>query len=271
MKFVACMIARCKIVRLLTIGLVAFSFACGEGTDSKPVETSTAKPVNRAEEIVAEHVKREGVPYRKDHIRFTIREEGEKTQVIELDAWRRHEGDTTTTLSIVTKPAEDAGTGTLTFEEKGKPTVITTYSVSRDEFRDTDTGKMFFGGLTAEELLGEWGKYSYNFIGESGGFEVEGKLKQGETSVIDTTKVSFNRETFLPVEMHLFDNTGKEMRVFKSSEPRTVGGHTFFARTEVINHIYKSEISIEILSREYPEKLDGAIFTKEKLKESAKK
>ena len=43
---------------------------------------------------------------------------------------------------------------------------------------------MFFGGLTAQELLGEWDKYDYSLVDEKelGGvkvYEVEGTLKPG--------------------------------------------------------------------------------------------
>lgn len=248
----------------------SLSIACGGPSVSNGPHTSAAQPgVNRAEAVVAEHLKRENVPYRKDRIRFTVREEGEPVKVVELDAWRRHAGGTTTTLSVIVKPVEDAGLGTMAIEEPAKPTVVVSYAASRDEFRETDTGKIFFGGLTAQELLGEWDKYTYKLVGDNGGTEVEGKLKDGERSVIDSTKVIFNSETYLPVEMHLFDNTGKKLRAYKSSEPRTVSGHTYFARTEAVNHVYRSEITIEILSREYPEKLDDALFTREKLKASA--
>lgn len=260
-------------LRLLFFALVlSFSFACGGATGTIVDDDGTAKPkVDRGEEIVAEHIKSEAVPFRKDHIRFTIREKDEKTQVIELDAWRRHQGDTTTTVSVIAKPAEDAGLGTLTIEEKGQPTVVVSYAASRDEFRETDSGKMFFGGLTAQELLGEWDKYNYKFIGEGSGLNVEGKLKAGEKSVIDATKLTFDPRNYLPVEMHLFDNTGKEMRFFRSSDLKSVKGHSYFARTDVVNHVYGSEITIEILDRDYPERLDDALFTRERLKESAKK
>ncbi|MFZ1700117.1 MAG: outer membrane lipoprotein-sorting protein [Pyrinomonadaceae bacterium] len=272
MKRVKSHIRRLDLRLLLFTLVISLSLACGGATGSIVDENGTAKPVvDRGEEIVAEHVKREAVPFRKDRIRFTIREEGEKTQVIELDAWRRHQDDTTTTISVIAKPAEDAGLGTMTIEEKGQPTVVVSYAVSRDEFRETDSGKMFFGGLTAQELLGEWNKYSYKFISDASGLNVDGKLKTGEKSVIDATKLIFDPKSFLPVEMHLFDNTGKEMRVFRSSDLKTVNGHSYFARTDVVNHVYKSEITIEILNRDYPEKLDDVLFTRERLKESAKK
>lgn len=251
-------------------------FGCGgANVNNGPAARAKATP-DRGEEIVAEHLKRDAAPYRKDRVRFTIREEGEKTEIIEIDTWRRQAGDVTATLSIVAKPAEDAGSGSLTIEETGKPTVVVTYAVSRDEFRETDTGKMFFGGLTVQELLGEWNKYSYKVLGERAaggvsGFEVEGKLKDGQKSVIASTKAVFDAQNYLPIETRLFDNAGKELRTYQKAEIKTAGGRAYIGKVEVVNHVYNSQIAVEILSREFPDKLDDAMFAREKLKQSSKK
>jgi len=151
-----------------------------------------------------------------------------------------------------------------------------TYASSRDEFRETDTGKMFFGGLTIQELLGEWDKYGFKYKGERdlGGrkvFDVDGNLKQGEKSLIDTLKIALDAENYLPLEMHLFDSSGKELRTYSKSEVRSNDGRTYIGKVEVDNHVYNSHTTIEVLSREYPDKLDDAIFTREKLKTLAKK
>lgn len=257
----------------LTI-LAALALACGGPSGPDVAPSNAAKPTaNRGEEIVAEHLKRDGAPYRKDRVRFTIKEDGEKTEIFEIDVWRRQTATTTETLSIIAKPAEDAGSGSLTIEEKGKPAVNITYSVSRDEFRETDTGKMFFGGLTAQELLGEWNKYSFKLLGEAtpNGFEIEGKLKHDQKSIIASTKATFDVQNYLPVEMHLFDRSGKELRTYQKAEIKTANGQPYVAMTEVENHVYNSQITIEILSREFPEMLDDVMFTREKLKQSAKK
>lgn len=260
------------ILTFLVVALLSMSCRSISETADTAAPSITAKPTaDRGEEIVAEYLKRDASPYRKDRIRITVKEEGENDQVTELDVWRRQTAATTETLSIIAKPTEDAGSGSLTLEEKGKPTVNVTYSVSRGEFRETDTGKMFFGGLTAQELLGEWGKYSYKLTGENNGFEVEGKLKDDQKSVIAVTKVTFDAQTYLPVEMHLFDSGGRELRTYQKPEIKTANGRPYVARTAVANHVYNSRITIEILNREFPDKLDDAMFTREKLKQSAKK
>lgn len=239
---------------------------------SAPASTATT---DRGAEIVAEYLKRDSAPYRHDKVRFTVREDDGKTSVTEVEVWRKQADGTTTTTSTITKPAEDAGTGSLTVEEKDKSAVQTTYSKSRDEFRDTDTGKMFFGGLTAQELLGEWGKYDFKFIAERdlGGkkaFDIEGKLRSGQRSPIASMKITFDAETYLPVEMHLIDATGKEMRTYSKAEVRNVGGRTFTGKIEVDNLVYGSHTTIEVLARDYPDRLDDAIFSKERLRASAK-
>jgi len=259
--------------------LVAATAACSSNpVDNSPNKPSAAKPAvaDRGQEVVAEFQKRDGSPYRKDHVRFTVKDEDGKSEVSEVDVWRKQTGDTTTTVSVITKPAEDAGTGSLAIQEKGKPTVNVTYASSRDEFRETDTGKMFFGGLTIQELLGEWEKYTMRSVGDgdlSGRkvLNVEAKLKPGEKSSIDSMKISFDAENYLPLEMHLFDASGKELRTYSKSEVKNSGGHSYIGKVEVDNPIYHSRTTIEVLSREYPDTMDEAVFTRERLKNLAKK
>jgi len=232
---------------LLTTSFLGCS---GASKMAEPTSSSRAEP-NRAEAIVDEHLKRDAAPYRKDHIRFTVTEKGNAPEITELDVWRRQSGDVTTTLSVITKPSEDAGTGSLTVDEKGKPAVVVTYAASRGEFRETDTGKMFIGGLTAQELLGTWDKYDYKLIGERGnGFEVD---------------------NYLPIEMNLFDNLEKKIRTYVVQEVKSANGRPYIAKTVVTNHVYGAEITIEVISREYPGNLDDALFTRERLKQTAPK
>ena len=47
--------------------------------------------------------------------------------------------------------------------------------------------------------------------------------------------------------------------------------HPYAAKVEVDNPVYKTHIVIEILSRELPEKIDDAMFAKDKLKEPIRK
>ncbi|MBX7053699.1 MAG: outer membrane lipoprotein-sorting protein [Pyrinomonadaceae bacterium] len=242
------------------------------GEPNGPAKTPSAAGPDRGEAIVAEHIKRDAAPFRKDHVRFTVTEKGGPPVVTEIDVWRRQSGDVTSTLSVITKPAEDAGTGSLAIEEKGKPSVIVTYAESRGEFRETDTGKMFIGGLTAQELIGEWNKYNYRLIGESSsGFEVEGKLKEGERSAIAVSRVVFDKQNYLPVSMELFDNAEKKIRSYGVPEIRTADGRPYIGKTVVTNYVYGSEITIEIVSREFPAKLDESLFTRDRLKPAVRK
>ena len=252
--------------------------ACGGSTSNSPPAAPDATPsaADRGNSIVAAYLKESGAPFRKDHVSFTIRSEKDPVQIYEIDVWRRKTDTETDTLSLITKPAEDAGTGSLAIEKPGEETVNVTYAASRDEFRETDTGKMFFGGLTAQELLGEWEKYDFKYIGDRSvngrtGSQVEGKLKKGMTSVIDSIKVTFDAETYLPLEMNLFDNTGKELRTYTSTDIKEQSGYKYVARTEVDNRVYNSHITIEILGREYPATIDNSYFQREKLKASVRK
>ena len=266
-------------MRFLSILLLAvFVLGCGEAPNSGSGTTpsNAAKPADRGNEIVAEFLKRDSAPYRKDRVRFTVRSESDPVEIYELDTWRRQAEKQTDTLSIMVKPAEDAGSGSLAIEADGQPTVNITYAVSRDEFRETDTGKMFFGGLTAQELLGEWNKYDYKFVAERDvdgmkAFEVEGKLKNGQKSVIAANKMLFDTQNYLLLETRLFDSGGKEMRTYRQKGIKNDVSRPYISKTEVENHVYNSKITIEILSREYPATIDDSMFSREKLKQSVRK
>jgi len=263
---------------LLILILAFFVFGCGGASNSGAGTTAanTPKPPDRGNEIVAEHLKRDASPYRKDRVRFTVRSESDPVEVYEIDVWRRQMEKGTDTLSILVKPAEDAGSGSLATETPGKPTVNVTYAASRDEFRETDTGKMFFGGLTVQELLGEWNKYDFKFVGEKDvdgkkAFEVEGKLKDGQKSVIASQKVLFDAQNYLLLESRLFDSGGKEIRTYHQKEIKSDAARPYVSKTEVENLIYNSKITVEILSREYPATVDDSMFSREKLKQSVRK
>ncbi|MBV9215074.1 MAG: outer membrane lipoprotein-sorting protein [Acidobacteria bacterium] len=266
-----------KRIAISLAATVAF-IGCGgvKNDTTQPTSSPVASNADRGNQIVADYQKDANAPFRQDHVRFTIRSEKDPVQIYEIDVWRRNTDSETDTLSIITKPAEDAGTGSLAIERPGEATVNMTYAASRDEYRETDTGKMFFGGLTAQELLGEWNKYDFKYLGDKPvngrtGSEVEGHLRKGETSTIDSVKATFDTETHVLLEMHLFDNTGKELRTYTSGDIKEQSGHKYVARTEVENHVYNSHITIEVITREYPASIDNSFFQREKLKTFVRK
>jgi hypothetical protein len=83
---------------------------------------------------------------------------------------------------MVAAPQGEEGGRSLTIEAKGRKTVVVTYAASRDEFRETDSRKMFFGGLTVGELLGDWDRFITNSSMKKNMervkvYEVEGNLR----------------------------------------------------------------------------------------------
>lgn len=260
---------------LVIYGLL-IATACGGGQVAETGNTGSASPEKRGQEIVSEYLKRDTAPFRKMRVRFTVKEEGKPDAITELDNWRKQTPDGTTTLSQIVKPIEESDLGSLTIEAKGQKTTVVTYAKSSDSFRETDTKKMFFGGLTAGELLGEWDKFTFRLVGEkeissSKVFEVEGKLKRDADSIVSKMNVLFRSDNYVPVELHLFDNTGREIRTYKFTDVKSEPEHPYAARTEVENPIYNAKITIEILSREFPATVDDAMFSRDKLKQLAKK
>lgn len=264
---------------LVLFSIIMLIAGCGGGSISPNVPVRPIGSDNsdsRGRQIVDEYLKRDAAPFRKNRIRFTVTEEGEAPKVYEIDTWRKQMADETTTLTQIVAPPEDSGTSTLTLEAKGKKTVVVTYAASRDEFRETDTNKMFFGGLTAGELLGEWEKFDYKFIGESevgGGkvFEIEGKLKPDADSVVSRTTAIFRADNYVLREMHLFGGNGEEIRTYKTVSIKDDRAHPYASRVEVDNRVYRSHIVIDVLNREYPANIDDSMFAKEKLKLGVRK
>lgn len=262
---------------LLTFLLLAasgLSFGCA----SAPSNTSNGEtPASRGQQIVDEFLKRDASPYRRERIRFTVTDEDNSQKVYEIETWRKQTAAETSTLNdMVAAPPGEEGGRSLTIEEKGKKTVVLTYAISRDEFRETDSKKMPFGGLTVGELLGDWDKFDYQFIGEKDAngvkvFQVEGKLKVGADSLISRINIAFRADNYVPVESHLFGADGKEIRAYRATAVKDDPSHPYASRVEVDNPVYKSRIVIEILSREYPERIDDSMFAKEKLKETVRK
>jgi hypothetical protein len=230
----------------------------------------------RGRQVVAEYLKRDRAPYRRTRIRMTIISATEPLKVYELEIWRKQTDAETLTQTHVVQPADENDLAALSIERKGEPTINVTYVSSMDEFRETGTNKMFFGGLTAQELLGEWEKYDYSLLAEKeiGGvkvYEVEGALKPGKESVIAKTRTLFRADTYLPAEMHLFDSDGKEVRTFQVKTYRNVEGRAAIWLTEIENHLRPTKIIIETLGLDFPEKVDDAIFTRDRLKQLSRK
>ena len=267
-----------RIAALAALLFVLTAAGCGGEGTSAPNSPDTSAPAaesKRGQEIIAEFLKRDAAPFRKARVRFIVKTDGEPDKVYEIDTWRKQMPDATTTLSQIVKPADESDLASLTIEPAGQKATVVTYAASRNEFRETDTNKIFFGGLTAGELLGEWGKFTYRYLGEKevNGrklLEVEGKLKDGMSSVVARMNVLFRSDYFLPTELHLFDNTGKEIRTYKTVEFKDDTTHPYALKTEVDNPVYKSHVVIEILSQEFPKAIDDMVFTRERLKQPVK-
>ena len=250
---------------------------CSTASDNaSPGETPAAKTTDRGNEIMAEFLKLDAAPYRKDRVRFTINEDDSTPKTYEIEATRRQQPDETRTLTEIVSPPEESGLGSLVIETKDKPATVITYSVSRGDFRETGTEKTFFGGLSAGELLGEWNKFDYHLVDEkeapSGGvYDIEGKLKQGATSPFSRFTAVVAKDTYLPMELHFFDNSGQEMRTYRVTDVKNAAGKPYPAKTDVDNPVYHAHIVIEILKREFPASVDDQTFERDKLKQIVKK
>ena len=129
--------------------------------------------------------------------------------------------------------------------------------------------KLFFGGLTSQELLGEWDKYKSRLISKKEDkkiFEIESMLKKDSKSVIKRIVTHFGWDDYLPRELHLFNSEGKELRAFIINEFQTFNGKKMVSKTTIRNHIYKATIIIEVLEMSFPKSLPDKMFERESLK-----
>lgn len=255
--------------------ILAFAGACKREAPGNAGEDPAMRQ-QRGAQVVAEFLKREASPYRKNLVRMTIVGPSEPQKVYELEIWRKQTPEETLTLTHVLQPADESDLAALSVERKGQRAVNVTYVSSTGEFRETGTNKMFFGGLTAQELLGEWDKYNYELLGEKEfeglkTFEVEGKLKPGSDSILARSRILFRADTYLPAEVHLFSSDGSELRAFKVKTFRNVAGHDVIWQTDIDNLARKTKITIETLNVEFPEKANDAMFTREHLKQIAQR
>ncbi len=266
-------LSRFAVYLLLLLGLCA---APGCNREAPvPAQSDAASPVRRGAEIVSEYLKRDAAPYRKQHVRLTIASPPEPLQTYELEIWRKQTQAETLTLTHVVQPATENDLAALSIEKPGAPTINVTYVSSTGQFRETGTNKMFFGGLTAQELLGEWDKYDYRLLGEKDlqgvkVYEIEGNLKPGNDSALARSRTLFRADTYLPAELRLFNSGGDEVRTFRVENYKTVGNREVVWHMEIENHVRQAKVSIEMLSVEFPDKMDDTVFTRERLKQLAK-
>ena len=230
----------------------------------------------RGAQVVADYLKRDASPYRKNRVRMTIAAPSEPVKVYELEIWRKQIPGETLTLTHVVQPADESDLAALSVERKGQPAINVTYVSSIDQFRETGTNKTFFGGLTTQELLGEWDKYDYQLLSEKDlngvkVYEVEGKLKPSTDSVIARSITLFRADTYMPAEVRLFNSEGKEFRIFKVTKYNNVAGHDVIWLMEIDNLARQTKITIETLGMEFPENADEAIFSRDRLKQIAQR
>lgn len=267
--------AVCRLGRFFLLAALAAA-GCGgsnvaENTSNAPKNTGAA---GRGSEIITEFLRRDAAPLRKTRVRFTVTSEDGSVKVYELDSWRKQADGETATLTQVVRPADENDLASLTIETPGKPAVVTTYSSSLQDFRETDTNKMFFGGITAGELLGEWGKFDFRLIkeetaGDHQQFQLEGKLKKGESGTVARMEVTMRADNYVPTQLRLFDSSDRQIRTFDITDFKSDDHGVYASKTTVDNPIYKTKTEIEILSREFPASVEPAFFTREKLKSIA--
>ena len=244
--------------------------------ETSPSADDMAIRQQRGAQVVAEYLQRDASAYRKNRVRMTIAAPSEPVKVYELEIWRKQTPEETLTLTHVVQPAHESDLAALSIERKGQPAINVTYVSLTGEFRETGTNKTFFGGLTTQELLGEWDKYDYQLLSEKqlNGvkvYEVEGKLKPPGDSIIARSITLFRADNHLPAEVLLFNAAGEKLRTFKVAKYNHVAGRDVIWLIEIENLLRQTKLTIETLGLEFPEKVDDAIFSRDRLKQIAQR
>jgi hypothetical protein len=264
---------------MILLGYV-FLTSCGKTSQqvSGPNKDPELLARERGAQVIAEYLKRDAAPYRQTRVRLTISDARsdarDETQVYELDVWRKQTANETLTLTQIAQPPAQRDVASLTTERRGEDAVSVTYLTANDQFRETGTNKSFFGGVTAQEFLGEWDKYDVRLINEkeSGAltsYDIEARLKPKRDSNIARLTAVFRGDTYLPAEMHAFNSDGEELRTFRITDYRNFSDHTVVGRMEIKNHIFKTTVMVEVLNMMFPDRMDDSLFTREHLKQIA--
>ncbi|MCO6510888.1 MAG: outer membrane lipoprotein-sorting protein [Aridibacter famidurans] len=261
------------LLSLTAVAVLLISGSCpgGSGENSALRDGSPTSAALDGNQIVSEFLKRDSAPMRRSKARLTVEKEDGGTQTYVLEAFRLQKKDETRTFTRVIEPTDDSDIASLTIEKPGEPAVNITYVESQERFRETGTGKMFFGGLTTQELLGEWDKYDSELAAEKTVegrkmYEVESTLKEGRDSVIYRIVALFDAETYLPTKLELFNSTGKLLRTFEVEGTAEFDGRTTVSKTVITNHIHRTKITIEQLELDHSIEPDPAMFEKEYLR-----
>lgn len=241
---------------------------------SNQLNPDKATSAVRGEQIVAEHLRRDAAPYRKCRLRLTISSLNDAVKTYELEVFRKQTDDQTITLTQIIQPTSENDLASLSVERKGQNAVNITYSAGTGRFRETGTNKMFFGGLTTQELLGAWDKYDYRLIDEKEAdgikvYEVEGTIKPSADSVIARSITLFRSDSYQPTELRLFGSDGRKLRTYQVKDYGSSAGRTFAVRTEIENHVRSTKIDVEILSLTFPDRIADEMFTRDWLKRKA--
>ncbi|HKZ81249.1 MAG TPA: cytochrome P450 [Pyrinomonadaceae bacterium] len=132
--------------------------------------------------------------------------------------------------------------------------VNVTYHPANNQFEEFDADRQAFGGLTVQEMLGDWSKYDSRLLGEKDvegvkTYEIENTLKANESSTIKRFVVLIRADNMLPSEAHVFNAQGSEIRTYRIKEYRTIEGHPTFWRIEIENPVRHTKINLEVSMR----------------------
>ena len=254
--------------------LLTLLSSCAKTSDEGSFGGNDAQQLQRGSEIVAEYRKRDSAPNRHALVRMTITSQDQPEKVYEFEIWRKHSPEGTMTLLQVIKPESEKNVASLSTERKGEKSVTVTYNRANNEFEEFGADRQVFGGLTVQEMLGEWDRYESRLVGEQTldgvkMYQVANTLKPQEISTIKRFVALFRSDNKLPAEAHLFDSQDKEIRTYRIKEYRTIEGHPTFWRIEIENHVRRNKLDLEVLNQSFNERLDEKLFTRENLKRLA--
>jgi outer membrane lipoprotein-sorting protein len=259
-----------SIVLLLSTAILLAACQRKAGQSNMGEETQRA----RGSEIVAEFQKRDSTPSRHVTLRMVVATANQPEKEYELEIWRKQSAGETKSLLHVLKPASEKELVSLSIQRTGENPQNVTYHPGNNEYEEFDTDRQAFGGLTVQEMLGDWSKYEHRLLGEKEhegvkAYEIENTLKPNESSTIKRFVVLIRADNMLPAAAHVFNAQGTEIRTYRIKEYRNIEGHPTFWRVEIENPVRHIKINLEVLNESFNERFDDKLFTRENLKQLA--
>jgi predicted component of type VI protein secretion system len=286
----SCELARQSVIALLAAcALLLAFFGCGTSSKEPAAapDASKAQPANAADATKIIEQYRATDNSRDSTIRMRAKIDdlnpdagNTAPPAVEVVMYQKREADGGKRMFIeFTAPAGESDRDALIRVGPQSDVEGTRYAQSSDSFvtsQDVMVEESMFGMTLQEFIGGQPEKYDFKLVGEEVAgstpvYRLEGTLKQGAESKFHRVVLLISKESFAAVGAEFYDNKNILARVITVSEMKQIGGHWTRMRWTVDNRLRQKKIDFETIEAKYDSNLSDSIFTRDHLKERAKR